>query len=91
MSTPTPTIRADTRVRNVAVTDGERTVVLMDGRTLTVPLAWCPRLANATLTQRAHWQLAGTGYGIHWPDTGEGLSTEGLLNGVPEHPQEPSN
>jgi Protein of unknown function (DUF2442) len=49
----------------------------MDGRTITVPLAWFTRLANATPAQRSHWQLAGAGYGIHWPDVDEDLSTEG--------------
>jgi len=55
----------------------------MDGRTITVPLAWYPRLLNATQEQRDHWELSGGGYGIHGPDIDEDLSTEGLLLGVP--------
>ncbi len=56
---------------------------LADGRTITVPLAWYPRLLNATPAQRQNWQLAGAGYGIHWPDLDEDLSSEGLLRGKP--------
>ena len=61
---------ADTRVRDVAVSEDERTVALMDGRTIAVPLAWYPRLANGTPEQRAHREVAGGGYGIHWPGRG---------------------
>jgi hypothetical protein len=46
-------------------------------------LAWYPRLLHATPEQRAHWRIAGGGYGIHWPDVDEDLSTEGLLRGAP--------
>jgi hypothetical protein len=58
-------------------------VALMDGRTITVPLAWYPRLLRATHEQLANWNVAGGGYGIHWPDLEEDLSTEGLLRGAP--------
>ncbi|MCE9682348.1 DUF2442 domain-containing protein [Halomonas sp. M5N1S15] len=54
----------------------------MDGRAISVPLAWYPRLANASQAEREHWELAGAGYGIHWPDIDEDLSTEGLLQGA---------
>jgi len=74
---------ADIRVKDVAVTDEELTVRLMDGRTLSVPVAWYPRLAEATPAQRAEWEIAGGGYGIHWPGIDEDLSTEGLLRGAP--------
>lgn len=74
---------ADIRVRGVSVTEDELSVALMDGRTIIVPLAWYPRLANATPAQRARWELAGAGYGIHWPDVDEDLSTEGLLREIP--------
>ena len=73
---------ADIRVRAVAVSEDELTVALMDGRTITVPLAWYPRLAAATPEKRAHWEMAGAGYGIHWPELDEDLSTEGLLAGA---------
>ena len=58
-------------------------VDLADGRTITVPLVWYPRLLDATPEQRRNWQIIGAGYGIHWPDVDEDLSTEGLLRGAP--------
>jgi len=70
---------ADIRVRQVVVSEDELTVSLMDGRTISVPLAWYPRLATGTPEQRANWEMAGGGYGIHWPELDEDLSTEGLL------------
>ncbi len=73
---------ADIRVRDVAVSEDELTVALMDGRTIAVPLAWYPRLAKGTPEQRARWEVAGGGYGIHWPELDEDLSTEGLLAGA---------
>ena len=82
MSSSARTEGADIRVRDVAVTEDELTVALMDGRTITVPLAWYPRLAAATPGQRANWEMAGAGYGIHWPELDEDLSTEGLLAGA---------
>jgi len=74
---------ADERAVTVTFTDDEMSVRLMDGRTITVPLAWYPRLLNATPEQRNKWQIAGGGYGLHWPDVDEDLSTEGLLRGAP--------
>jgi len=71
------------RVKNVQCTDDELIVGLVDGRTISVPLAWYPRLLNATPGQRANWQIAGGGFGIHWPEIDEDLSTEGLLAGSP--------
>lgn len=71
----------DLRVMNVNIDDDRLVVELMDGRLIGVPLAWYPRLANATAEQRNHWEIAGAGYGIHWPDIDEDLSTEGLLLG----------
>jgi hypothetical protein len=73
----------DTRVRDVSLTDDELSVALMDGRTITVPLAWYPRLANATPEQRSHWETAGAGQGIHWPEVDEDLRTADLLRGLP--------
>lgn len=74
-------VDTDLRVMSVVIDDSRLTVELMDGRLIGVPLAWYPRLANATPEQRNHWELAGAGYGIHWPDIDEDLSTEGLLLG----------
>jgi Protein of unknown function (DUF2442) len=74
---------ADERVLDVQVTEDSLSVSLRDGRTISVPLAWYPRLLNATPEQRNNWKVAGGGYGIHWPDLDEDLSTEGLLRGAP--------
>ena len=76
-------LAADERVLDVTLTKDSLSVDLRDGRTIIVPLAWYPRLFNATATQRKNWRVAGGGYGIHWPDIDEDLSTEGLLRGAP--------
>lgn len=82
--TPTPPlIPADERISDVRIDDDYLTVELMDGRIISAPLAWYPRLLNATPDQRARWERAGGGYGLHWPDLDEDLSTEGLLRGAP--------
>ena len=73
----------DERVLDVRFDDHSLIVDLMDGRTISAPLAWYPRLANATPEQRQHWEKCGGGFGIHWPDVDEDLSTEGLLRGAP--------
>jgi hypothetical protein len=74
---------ADERVQSIRSNDDTLSVDLMDGRTITVPLAWYPRLLNASQQQRDHWEPSGGGYGIHWPEIDEDLSTEGLLRGAP--------
>jgi uncharacterized protein DUF2442 len=76
-------LKADERVKGVRCADEALSVDLMDGRTITVPLAWYPRLFNATEAQRNRWQNSAAGYGIHWPEIDEDLSTEGLLRGAP--------
>ena len=73
----------DIRVRGVHADEASLTVDLMDGRSISVPLAWYPRLLSATPEQRKQWKIAGAGYGIHWPEIDEDLSTEGLLRGAP--------
>jgi hypothetical protein len=75
-------ITADERVLDVAVSDDSLSVSLRDPRVISVPLVWYPRLLNATPVQRNNWKIAGRGYGIHWPDIDEDLSTEGLLRGA---------
>ena len=75
-------ITADERVLDVGFTDDALSVSLRDGRVISVPLVWYPRLLNATPAQRKNWKIAGGGYGIHWPDIDEDLSTEGLLRGA---------
>ena len=74
---------AEERVKDVRIAEDVLSVDLMDGRTISVPLAWYPRLMNATTKQRQRWEVSGGGYGIHWPDIDEDLSTEGLLRGAP--------
>ena len=76
-------LMADERVAGVEISDDTLSVSLMDGRTISVPLTWYPRLFNATPAQRNHWIVAGAGYGIHWPEIDEDLNTEGLLRGAP--------
>lgn len=76
-------IKPGERVKDVHFTEETLSVDLIDGRTITVPLAWYPRLLYATPEQRMNWQICGGGYGIHWPDIDEDLSTEGLLRGAP--------
>lgn len=76
-------ITADERVAGVSFDDDRLIVDLMDGRTISVPLAWYPRLFDATPEQRQNWRIAGAGFGIHWPEIDEDLSTEGLLRGAP--------
>jgi hypothetical protein len=75
--------RAGERIIAVRVTDDSLVVDLADGRTVSVPLAWYPRLLHATPEQRNHWRIAGAGFGIHWPDVDEDLSVQGLLAGSP--------
>ncbi|HSE88654.1 MAG TPA: DUF2442 domain-containing protein [Candidatus Binatia bacterium] len=76
-------LNADERVRHVRVSEDTLIVDLMDGRTISVPLVWYPRLLNGTPKQRLNWKVCAAGYGIHWPDLDEDLSTEGLLRGAP--------
>ena len=76
-------VEAKPLARHVEVTDDELTVVLADGRRISAPLAWFPRLLRATPEQRANWELLGDGEGIHWPDADEDLSVSGLLRGTP--------
>lgn len=69
------------RITNVQVTDDTLSVDLEDGRTIAVPIAWYPRLAYGTPEERAHFQISGAGYGIHWPELDEDIGVEGLLLG----------
>jgi hypothetical protein len=75
--------RPGEKVRDVRVTRDLLTVDLLDGRTISVPLAWYPRLLKATAKQRSNREVCGGGFGIHWPDVDEDLSVEGLLRGAP--------
>ncbi|MBE0680858.1 MAG: DUF2442 domain-containing protein [Anaerolineales bacterium] len=77
------------RVVNVSVTDDTLSVDLEDGRTVSVPIGWYPRLAHGTPAERANVQIAGAGFGLHWPDLDEDIGVEGILLGKPstESPQ----
>ena len=72
-----------TKAQHVTVTEDSLTIDLVDGRTLSVPLAWYPRLLLGTPEERNHWRLIGRGEGIHWPDLDEDISVENLLVGKP--------
>ena len=75
--------KAGERIIGVDVTDDVLIVALADGRSVSVPLAWYPRLLHATAAQRSQWQIAGAGFGIHWPEIDEDLSVQGILLGLP--------
>ena len=66
---------------NVTVSVDTLCVDLSDGRTISVPLSWYPRLLHATFAERKHWRLIGRGLGVHWEDLDEDVSVEGLLAG----------
>ncbi len=76
-------LKTDERVEAVYFTRNSLVVDLVDGRTISVPLTWYPKLLKASLKQRSNWMICGGGYGIHWPEIDEDLSTEGLLRGAP--------
>lgn len=76
-------VSVESRIDHVEVTDETITAHLIDGRVISVPLAWSWRLSEATPAQRANWTLIGDGHGVHWPDVDEDLSADGMLNGVP--------
>ncbi len=69
------------RGQRVVVTDDSLTIDLDDGRTITVPLAWFPRLVHGRPEERENWQIIGGGEGIHWPDLDEDISVEHLVLG----------
>src|SRR5713101_7663678 len=76
-------IGSDPRIQRVRVTKDQIIADLVDGRVISVPLAWSWRLSEATPAQRANFRLIGTGQGVHWPDVDEDISVEGLLYGTP--------
>ena len=80
MSSSATEIRAPS-ARDVVITEDALTVFLTDGRMLSVPLTWYPRLWHGTADERSRWELIGDGRGIHWPDLDEDISVEGLLEG----------
>ena len=80
----------DVVIQDVKVSDDALTVELFDGRTLSVPLAWYPRLWHATRQERKNWRLIGNGVGIHWPEVDEDVSAEGLILGKPSNESQAS-
>lgn len=75
--------KAGERITGVRVTEDSLTIDLLDGRTMTVPLAWYPRLLRASESERNNFRIVGAGYIINWPDVDEHLSSQGLLAGAP--------
>ena len=82
MSTPTVEL-ADSFAIDVRLSGDTLSLDLADGRTVSVPLDWYPRLLHATDEERGNWRLLGQGMGIHWPDLDEDISVEGILLGKP--------
>ncbi len=76
-------VNVESRIARVGVTDETITAHLVDGRVISVPLAWSWRLSDATPSQRANWELIGDGHGIYWPDVDEDIGAEGMLSGIP--------
>jgi hypothetical protein len=72
---------ASPRTVSATITDDTLSVDLEDGRTISIPIGWYPRLAYGTPAERANFQISGAGYGIHWPDLDEDIGVEGLLLG----------
>ena len=76
-------VSTEARIRNIKVASDTITAYLVDGRVVSVPLAWSWRLSEATSAQRANFEIIGDGQGVHWPDVDEDISVEGMLHGVP--------
>ena len=74
-------LTADVKANNVVITDDSLTVALTDGRSISAPLAWYPRLLHGTPEERKNWRLIGDAEGIHWPDLDEDVSIQNLLLG----------
>lgn len=85
MSTAAQPSSNDPRIRAVEVTDDRITAHLVDGRTISVPLAWSWRLASASPAERAQYEIIGDGAGVRWPAVDEDLSARGMLEGRPAH------
>ena len=77
------------RAQSVKITADDLVVGLSDGRVVSIPLAWFPRLLHATVTQRKKWEILGDGEGIHWPLIDEDISVSGLLRGIPAPAETP--
>ena len=83
-------MKTEPRIVEIQVTDEEILARLVDGRTISVPLAWSWRLSDATEEQRRNFEIIGDGQGVHWPDVDEDISAEGMLSGTPApRPRQP--
>lgn len=89
MSTLTIDIQS-LRAINVSITDDSLIIDLSDGRTISVPLGWYPRLLHGSQRERENWRLIGKGEGIHWTDLDEDISVEHLIAGIPSGESQPS-
>ena len=77
-------------IQDIKVTSSALTIELSDGRSISAPLVWYPRLLNASSKERNNWELIGEGHGIHWPDLDEDLSMEGIIQGRPSYESQKS-
>ena len=77
-------------IQDIKITNSALTIDLSDGRCISAPLVWYPRLLNATAKERNHWELIGEGDGIHWPDLDEDLSMDGIIQGHPSYESQKS-
>lgn len=73
----------EVRIKDISVTEDTITAYLVDGRVISVPLAWSWRLSEATPEQRTNYEIIGDGQGVHWPDIDEDISAEGMIYGIP--------
>ena len=73
----------EVRIKKINITKDTITAYLVDGRVISVPLAWSWRLSEATPEQRANYEIIGDGQGVHWPEIDEDISAEGMLYGMP--------
>jgi Protein of unknown function (DUF2442) len=79
-------VNVDARIESVTITDDTISAHLVDGRTISVPLAWSWRLSEATPEQRSRFEILGNGLGIRWPEVDEDISVDGMLHGIPARP-----
>ena len=79
-------VNTEARIQKIEVTEDAITARLVDGRVISVPLAWSWRLSEATPEQRQRYEVIGDGMGVHWPDVDEDISAEGMLHGIPARP-----
>jgi hypothetical protein len=73
----------EVRIKDINITEDTITAYLVDGRVISVPLAWSWRLSEATPEQRRNYEIIGDGQGVHWPDIDEDISAEGMMYGIP--------